>query len=420
MPASIPELPNTFRYGASLCAHAVEGEDFASDWWHWEQRPGRIAEDATSEQGAGHWTRYREDAKLAGKLGLNAILISLSWARIVPEPGAIDPAVLTHYGKCLEAFRKNGVKPFVVLWDTAVPRWFAERGYWQATGACEDFCAYARATIEALKGQCRCWAPLAHPETWLTRAYEGRWPGGKGGWTGVRRARRHLAQACLETIRLLRECHPTLRAGHWLSVARQVPEDPNSPWDLRAARGMGGTSTIRFQEEMGRLGGDEMMPDFVIASDLETRTIRFSPFRPSTGFARQIAPPEPIPPTRFADLFKNLLPPDCPVYFHFQGSAAREDADRAAFLLDNLHGAAQARADGVHLRGCFCGPLLDGFEWTDGYTKRRGLVHVSRETLSRTPNPSAFLLRDIAAAQGITEGVVARHAPDWKPRHKES
>jgi len=32
-------FPKDFLWGASLSAHQAEGENFNSDWWHWEQRP---------------------------------------------------------------------------------------------------------------------------------------------------------------------------------------------------------------------------------------------------------------------------------------------------------------------------------------------------------------------------------------------
>lgn len=412
---SIPKLRTDFRYGASLRGHAVEGEDFASDWWHWEQRPGRIADGTTSAEGAGHLSRFREDATLANTLGLNTVLISLSWARIIPERGEVDSSALSHYRERLSAFQKHGVEPFVVLWDTAVPQWFAARGYWRARGACEDFSVYAGVVFEALKGHCTHWVPLANPAEWLGQAYGGLWPGGEGGWRGALRTIRNLARSHVDAVRRLRDIQPDTRAGLWLSVAKDVPEDPHSPWDLRAARGFGGTSAA----DLTRALDDAQSHDFLIAANCETRPIRFSPSRPATGFARHVVAPSAARGAGLADLLMNRMTKPTPLYLAFDGAAAHDDASRNAALLDDLHAAALAEASGLDVRGCFFGPLLDGFEWTEGYADRRGLVHVSRETMARTPNPSAFLLRDIARAGGITEGVVARHAPKWKPDLEE-
>ncbi len=70
------------------------------------------------------------------------------------------------------------------------------------------------------------------------------------------------------------------------------------------------------------------------------------------------------------------------------------------------------RAEGFDLRGYFHRALLDGFEWERGYTRRYGLVHVDRESLSRTPNPSAFLYKELCRTGTISPGAVARYCPE--------
>jgi beta-glucosidase len=45
--------------------------------------------------------------------------------------------------------------------------------------------------------------------------------------------------------------------------------------------------------------------------------------------------------------------------------------------------------------------LLDNFEWSHGYTKRFGLVHIDYDTLVRTPRDSAAWYRDVIARNGL-------------------
>jgi len=64
------------------------------------------------------------------------------------------------------------------------------------------------------------------------------------------------------------------------------------------------------------------------------------------------------------------------------------DAPRVAYLARHVAAAADALAAGVPLTGYHAWSLLDNFEWSLGYTRRFGLVHVDFETERRTPKDS--------------------------------
>ena len=55
---------------------------------------------------------------------------------------------------------------------------------------------------------------------------------------------------------------------------------------------------------------------------------------------------------------------------------------------------------GVDIRGYFQWSVLDNFEWTEGYTRRFGLVHVDHLTQKRTPKDSARFYQEIIARNG--------------------
>jgi len=65
------------------------------------------------------------------------------------------------------------------------------------------------------------------------------------------------------------------------------------------------------------------------------------------------------------------------------------DALRVDYLRAHIKAIHAAIRSGVDLRGYFVWSLLDNFEWSLGYSKRFGIVHVDFETQARTPKDSA-------------------------------
>lgn len=112
--------------------------------------------------------------------------------------------------------------------------------------------------------------------------------------------------------------------------------------------------------------------------------------------------------TRYGD----RLPP---VYITASGAGFADAADRYGavddparidYLAEHLTAALDAVApggiaDGVDLRGYVVRSLLDGFEWTAGYTQRYGLVHVDflDGNRKRTPKSSYRWLQQVLAAR---------------------
>jgi beta-glucosidase len=64
------------------------------------------------------------------------------------------------------------------------------------------------------------------------------------------------------------------------------------------------------------------------------------------------------------------------------------DQDRIAYLHGHLAAVADAIAAGADVRGYYLWSLLDNFEWSYGYSKRFGIVHVDYGTQQRTVKDS--------------------------------
>jgi beta-glucosidase len=81
-----------------------------------------------------------------------------------------------------------------------------------------------------------------------------------------------------------------------------------------------------------------------------------------------------------------------------------DDPLRIEYLRAHLLAAHAAIRHGVDLRGYFVWSLLDNLEWSAGYTKRFGIVHVDYATQKRTLKASAHFYRDVIAGAGAVLG----------------
>lgn len=105
---------------------------------------------------------------------------------------------------------------------------------------------------------------------------------------------------------------------------------------------------------------------------------------------------------------------DIPLYVTENGAALDDpptvaneplpDPIRVQYYRDHLLACRQAMAQGVDLRGYFAWSLLDNYEWSQGYSKRFGIVHVNFETQKRTLKASAHFYRDVIQSRGANLG----------------
>jgi beta-glucosidase len=105
---------------------------------------------------------------------------------------------------------------------------------------------------------------------------------------------------------------------------------------------------------------------------------------------------------------------DVPLYVTENGAAFPDppeagpdgvaDPLRVAYLRDHLRATREAIARGVDVRGYFAWSLLDNFEWSHGFSKRFGIVHVDFATQRRTPKASAHFFAEVIRSAGATLG----------------
>ena len=93
-----------------------------------------------------------------------------------------------------------------------------------------------------------------------------------------------------------------------------------------------------------------------------------------------------------------------PLYVTENGIATEDDDERIDYLGTHLAAVAQARAEGVDVRGYLHWSAFDNFEWSEGYRPKFGLVAVDRQRdFARMPKPSAYAYARVAATGRLAE-----------------
>lgn len=105
-------MASQLRFGVATADHqceAYDGQDDVRDVW--ERVRGIVGRGKATD----FWNRYREDIELARGLGCTIFRLSLSWARLEPEPGVWSDDAFAHYREVLAAIRAAGMSAMVTL-----------------------------------------------------------------------------------------------------------------------------------------------------------------------------------------------------------------------------------------------------------------------------------------------------------------
>ena len=439
-------FPSDFLWGAATSAYQIEGSPLAdgagpSIWHRFAHTPGLVANGDHGDVACDHYRRFRDDVALMRELGLGAYRFSIAWGRVLPSGrGAVNQRGLDFYRRLVEALREAGIRPFATLYHWDLPAALDDLGGWLNRDIAEWFAEYATVVFRALDGAVEDWTTLNEP-----------WVVADGGYLhGVLApGHRNLFEAPLAAHNLLRAHGTAVDAYRALGRHRigvVVNLEPKhaasrSEEDARAAGRADAYMNRQYLDplllgsypaEMAEIFGPAW-PRFA-AADLE-RIRRPIDFLGVNYYTRSVvcADPQawptgaaavPQPQATYTETGWEVYPDGLaetllwvkerygalPLYVTENGAAFADpphaaadgvdDPARVAYLRDHLRAARRAMRAGVDLRGYFVWSLLDNFEWSHGYAKRFGIVHVDYESQRRTPKSSARFYARVIATRG--------------------
>lgn len=435
-PPSVSRFPRGFVWGVAAAAAQIEGAARAegkgeSVWDRYARRPGAILNGDNLDVACDHFHRFKSDFALMRRFGFRNYRLSIAWPRLYPDgDGALNPRGLAYYQRLIDAILAEGITPWVTLFHWDLPQALEDRGGWRARLVPDAFARYADTVVSALGDRVKNWITLNEIRCFTSMAYgaTGKAPGVVEPAGVVNQTIHHALLCHGHAVRAVREHGGRgARCGLTDNCETIVPAT-ESPEDIAAARAHFVTANLPILDPIYRgayadaylracgrdrpkvARGDLALlstpMDFLglnIYSGTFVRrgrrgrpeVVAHSPSYPRTDSDwLRLAPRALYWGPRFAaDVYgeKNIYITEngCGYDDDTVQNGECLDLHRIEYLRSYLTELHRATRDGVPVKGYFVWSFLDNFEWTDGYTRRFGLVHNDFQTQKRTPKLSA-------------------------------
>ncbi|MBB4907658.1 beta-glucosidase [Actinophytocola algeriensis] len=445
----IASLPSDFRWGVATSAYQIEGayqEDGrgVSIWDTYCRTPGMVEGGENGDVACDHYHRMPQDVALIKSLGVDVYRFSVAWPRIQADgTGPANEKGLAFYDRLVDELLHAGVDPWVTLYHWDLPQALEDKGGWPERDTAYRFADYAMLVFDRLRDRVRTWTTLNEP--WCSAMlgyYEGRQAPGRQNFADAMDAVHHLLLGHgLAAQRMRAAATQPIELGITLNMGTAMAAT-ESLADQEAARRADGLGARIYLDPLlrGQYPGDIMddlsvrgikMPvvdgDLAIISEpIDVLGVnyysshRFSgvdaagrtededgnPISVNVPLGRPVTAMDwEIVPEGFTELLVRLSQeyPGTAMVITENGAAFDDEADQSGYVADHdrtsylsshIAAVAAARQQGADVRGYFAWSLMDNFEWSYGYAKRFGLVHVDYETQVRTPKQSALWYRD--------------------------
>lgn len=429
------QFPDGFVFGTATSAYQIEGHAMGgAGRTHWDDfaaTPGNVVRAENGARACDHYTRWPQDLDLIRDANLDAYRFSASWARVMPEGrGAVNAEGLDFYDRLVDGMLARGLKPALTLYHWELPSALADLGGWRNRDIAGWFADYAQVLMRRIGDRVWSVAPVNEPWCvgWLSHFLGLHAPGVRD-IRATARAMHHVLLAHGRAVQVMRGLgHRNIGAVCNLEWA--TPADDSAEAEAAAARydaiyNRWFLGAI-FRKEYPALALEGLEPHLPQGWDEDMAVIgQPVDWCGLNYYTRKLVAPAPGPWPRYAEvdgplpktqmgweiypegLERFLLRAQAeyarglPIHVTENGMASPEvavvdgevdDPERTDYVTQHLAAVQRAIAAGANVRGYFLWSLMDNFEWSLGYEKRFGLVHVDFDSLKRTPKSSYHAL----------------------------
>ena len=417
--ANADTLPREFKFCVSTAAHQIEGHNENSDWWEWENTPGKIKNGDTSLFATESFEHLDEDIANLKFLGVDTYRFSVEWAKIEPREGEFDEAVLARYLNQIEKLKAAGIEPMVTLYHFTFPLWVAKKGGWDWNGLPKAFERFTMRVATSFGQNVKTWVTLNEPMTIIAAGYVSNvFPPAKNDLRSVAAPMINMVKAHALSYHALHRILDTDQFKPKVGIAHHLRNfDAFKPYNLLdryAAHKFdqifnwaipNALLTGQFKMKLPFLiHANEFIPEAIGTQDFfglnyySRDRIRVRPFN------KEIISRAVTPGAEVQDLGWEIYPfglerlltqihqafPKMPIWITENGLADHTDQKRTPYIRAHLQVLSEAIASGIPVVGYCHWTLNDNFEWAEGYEAKFGFFSLEPGTLKRIPRQSAF------------------------------
>ena len=428
-------FPKDFLWGAASAACQVEGawnEDGKTPSIWDALYAGHTRRDENPAVSADHYHRFREDVALMKQIGLKSYRFSISWPRVIPEEGKVNPKGLAFYSDLVDELIRSGIEPLVTLYHWDLPMWVYEKGGWLSEEISDLFADYTKVVVEALSDRVRYWMTVNEPQCFIG-----------AGYLGGFHAPFHQD---VEHLPVLLRNYMLAHGKSVLAIRRYAKKPPvigmapvgsgfvpadSTPAEIERAR------QLTYEGPMGLgvwldpvLLGTVPQPLEGALSEEDLAIIHqpldffgFNIYNAQNFEDRNADKGYPFYPGMPRTSMGWAVTPECLYWlpkFHYEryglpllvtenGAANQDwvsldgkvhDPQRIDYIHRYLRELEKAIDEGIPVLGYQYWSIMDNYEWSEGYDKRFGLIYVDYRTQERTLKDSALDYAGIIASNG--------------------
>ena len=452
-------FPTNFLWGAATAAYQVEGaaaEDGRglSIWDTFSHTPGKTDNGDSGDVACDMYHRYPADIEIMHGLGIKGYRLSISWSRLFPNGDEVrEERGFAFYDNLINNLLAQGITPYITLYHWDLPQALEDKGGWRSRETVAAFGKYAAAVAAHFGDRVKHFAPINEPwcVAWLGHGLGVHAPGISDRATAFKVAH-HTVIAHATAVNAMRAVRSDLKIGPVLNQANYPADDPSDPVQAHASAILDAVQNRwwmdvifygKYPEILVEEFGSEFL-DAILPGDMElaqtpndwlginyyfdtrvgasdsAKTVEFDNSAllgltiDSTPVGELTDMGWPITPAGLSGMlvrwhkeFGERLPQ---IFITENGCAYPDGPDqngkindqrRISYLDKHLNALLDAIAQGVNIGGYFQWSLLDNIEWSLGYQKRFGIVHVDYNTQKRTPKESAHWYSEVIKANAL-------------------